>query len=345
MCLVSIHNEWDRLEEVIVGRVDNARIPIADISLHAIEYEHHALAELIPSGPFPKKVIEETFEDLEILCDQLKKLGIVVRRPNIFDHNMVVQTPYWSTNGFYNYCPRDVFVTVGNTIIEAPMTLRSRQFESLSYKDHLVEYMKSGASWVSAPKPVLEDKSYDVTAPAGNRLLDLEPIFDAANTLRIGKDILYLVSDSGNALGCKWLQNFLGKSYTVHPMKNLYAKTHIDSTIMVLRPGLVLLNPSRVDKNNCPLIFKKWDKIWCPNMIDVGYTTEPYSSEWIGMNLLMIDLDIAIVEKVQKPLINALEKHKINVIPLSLRHSRTLGGGFHCVTLDIRRKGQLEQYD
>jgi len=25
------------------------------------------------------------------------------------------------------------------------------------------------------------------------------------------------------------------------------------------------------------------------------------------------------------------------VIPLELRHSRTLGGGFHCVTLDLQR--------
>jgi glycine amidinotransferase/scyllo-inosamine-4-phosphate amidinotransferase 1 len=33
-----------------------------------------------------------------------------------------------------------------------------------------------------------------------------------------------------------------------------------------------------------------------------------------------------------------LEQHKFTVIPQELRHSRTLGGGFHCVTLDTRRK-------
>jgi hypothetical protein len=29
---------------------------------------------------------------------------------------------------------------------------------------------------------------------------------------------------------------------------------------------------------------------------------------------------------------------------LKLRHSRMLAGGFHCVTLDIRREGSMESY-
>ncbi|RUS93318.1 hypothetical protein DSM106972_096740 [Dulcicalothrix desertica PCC 7102] len=42
---------------------------------------------------------------------------------------------------------------------------------------------------------------------------ELEPAFDAANVLRLGKDIFYLVSDSGNKYGAKWLQTFLGNEY------------------------------------------------------------------------------------------------------------------------------------
>ena len=34
----------------------------------------------------------------------------------------------------------------------------------------------------------------------------------------------------------------------------------------------------------------------------------------------------------------------LDVLSLRLRHSRMMGGGFHCVTLDIRRKGTLERY-
>jgi len=44
------------------------------------------------------------------------------------------------------------------------------------------------------------------------------------------------------------------------------------------------------------------------------------------------------VDKYQTDLIKKLEQQHFTVIPLELRHSRTLGGGFHCVTLDLWRE-------
>ena len=44
------------------------------------------------------------------------------------------------------------------------------------------------------------------------------------------------------------------------------------------------------------------------------------------------------------PLIKQLESHGIDVLALDVRHARTLGGGFHCVTLDLERTGSLEEY-
>jgi glycine amidinotransferase/scyllo-inosamine-4-phosphate amidinotransferase 1 len=44
------------------------------------------------------------------------------------------------------------------------------------------------------------------------------------------------------------------------------------------------------------------------------------------------------MDPAQTDLINTLEKHKLNIIPHTLRHSRTLGGGHHCVTLDTWRE-------
>jgi len=55
------------------------------------------------------------------------------------------------------------------------------------------------------------------------------------------------------------------------------------------------------------------------------------------LNLLSINPDTVIVDAAQTQLIRTLEQHKINTVPLTLRHSRTLGGGFHCVTLDLVR--------
>ena len=44
MSRVCAFNEWDPLEEVIVGSVEGARIPRADKGLHALEFSELASA-------------------------------------------------------------------------------------------------------------------------------------------------------------------------------------------------------------------------------------------------------------------------------------------------------------
>ncbi len=52
-------NEWDQLEEVIVGNPLHARFPTPDRSSQLAEFPDCSLAE-IPRGPFPQRIIEET---------------------------------------------------------------------------------------------------------------------------------------------------------------------------------------------------------------------------------------------------------------------------------------------
>lgn len=346
MSVVSVHNEWDPLEEIIVGTAQGARVPRADRSVFAVEYAgDYADQDQVPSGPYPDRVLKETEDELQALCEELTKLGVTVRRPAPRDNAALLTTPDWQTDGFHDYCPRDGLLAVGETVIETPMALRARFLESLAYKDILLEYFASGSRWISAPKPRLTDAMYTPEAEAGERLLDIEPVFDAANVLRFGTDLLYLVSDSGNELGAKWLQSAVGDAYTVHPCRKLYASTHVDSTIVPLRPGLVLINPARVNDDNMPDFLRSWQHITCPELVDIGFTGDkPHCSVWIGMNLLVVRPDLAVVDRRQTALIKLLEKHGMDVLPLQLTHARTLGGGFHCATLDVRRSGSLETY-
>ena len=62
------------------------------------------------------------------------------------------------------------------------------------------------------------------------------------------------------------------------------------------------------------------------------------------MNLFSINPNLVVVDQDQTALIKLVEKQGLEVIPLKLRHAKMLGGGFHCVTLDIRRTGTLERY-
>jgi N-dimethylarginine dimethylaminohydrolase len=335
---INIRNEWGRLRSVIVGRADGARVPIDDISLKAINYAGSAAHEIL-SGPYPQVVIDEANEDLEHLCEVLVDFGANVYRPDIPRTELHHGVDGWSSNGYYSYCPRDGTLIVGDTIIESPMALRARYTDAFPYRRIFQEAMLDGARWIAAPRPRLPDEGYDQFADKHHKSLrNLEPVFDAANVLRADDELLFLESNSGNALGATWLQRALGDQYRVHLLTGIYSYMHIDSTISLLAPGLVLVNPDRITPSNLPPLFQRWKVLWCAAPVDIGYHG-PYAhaSTWIGMNLLMLDEKVAVVEKSQKPLISQLEQEGIEVIAVPMRHSRTLGGAIHCVTLDLER--------
>jgi glycine amidinotransferase/scyllo-inosamine-4-phosphate amidinotransferase 1 len=161
---------------------------------------------------------------------------------------------------------------------------------------------------------------------------------DAANICHLGDTWLFLESASGNRAAYEWLCCMFPKINI--ELCNFYAGVHIDSTITPLREGLVMLNASRVTEENCPKALKDWEKIWITNDMIVAqdFYEYPYASKWIAMNMLVLDPETVIVDAAQTQLINILKSKGINSIPLTLSHSRTLGGGFHCVTLDTRRR-------
>jgi scyllo-inosamine-4-phosphate amidinotransferase 1 len=336
--IVRSHNEWGRLRTVVVGRADNARVPVDDISLRAINYAGGKSHE-IRHGPYPREVIEEANEDLEALCRVFVDAGVVVYRPEAPQTGVRHAATGWSTDGYYAYCPRDGALVVGDTIIESPMALRARYTDAFPYRGIFQDAMLDGARWIAAPRPRLPDEGYDENADQDHKSLrNLEPVFDAANVLRADADLLYLESNSGNALGATWLQSTLGPGYRVHLLRGIYSYMHLDSTISLLRPGLALLNPQRMSPGNLPAFFDGWRVLWCPEPVDIGFFP-PYehASVWVGMNLLMLDERTAIVERSQQPLIQLLEQEGIEVIPVPMRHARTLSGAVHCVTLDLHR--------
>jgi N-dimethylarginine dimethylaminohydrolase len=341
-------NEWDPLEEVIVGNPLRARFPTPDLSTQLAEFSDRSLSE-IPRGPFPQKIIDETEEDLNEFARILEKQGITVRRPQTWPHEAKFSTIHWEAEGYYNYCPRDVMLVIGDQIIETPNVVRSRSQETFSYRPLLMEYLKSGARWYSAPKPMLLDTLFEGFDPKKPTLRDDEPAFDAANVLRLGQDLIYLVSSTGNEMGGQWLQTMLGDGFRVHLFKHVYYGSHIDSTLVALRPGLILCNPARVTNDTLPKILKQWEVIYSPPMentdrYDVDYLSRCIGSDWIDMNTFSISPNLVVVDRNQPALIKFLERHGFDIIPLKLRHSKMMGGGPHCVTLDVRRKGTLQRY-
>ena len=56
------------------------------------------------------------------------------------------------------------------------------------------------------------------------------------------------------------------------------------------------------------------------------------------MNVFSINHKTVMMDTDQHTIINKLTNKGFTVIPSKLTHSRTLGGGFHCCTLDLWRE-------
>jgi glycine amidinotransferase/scyllo-inosamine-4-phosphate amidinotransferase 1 len=304
--MISSHNEWDPLKRVVVGDATWANWPTND-PVFSKESEKTTWKETpVPGGPVPPHIIDESNEDLQTLADTLTGLGAEVVRPTTFN--------FQEHDGLYNYCPRDRFLIFGETVIDTAMMYPCRDMEYQCYTD------------------ILADAKEILHMPRDQGL-----VLDAANILRLGpKKLLFLESASGNKAAYYWLLANLPSDTSIE-LCNFYSGVHIDSTIVPLRPGLVLLNGSRVTFDTVPHAFDGWHKIWINEIVVQDFYQYPYASKWIGLNMLVVSQDTVIVDKNQLDLIKVLESYKFTVIPLELRHSRTLGGGFHCVTLDLLR--------
>jgi len=343
---VNSHTEWGKLKEVILGTVDNARIPtVKNHDIHCVDYANYDSVQDLPGGYYFPSILGETMEDLNRFQQTLESMGVKVLRPEPKVTHQLFGTTEWRTDGYYHYCPRDNSIIIGDTIIETPMPLRSRYFETFGLRNIFKQYNKNGSRWISAPKPELLDALYDRTDLSKPTLTEFEPAFDAANIVKCGKDIIYLKSNSGNRWGGQWLQTTLGDKYRVHIVDNVYAYVHIDTSIMPLAPGVVLLNPARVNDSNLPEYFKSWRKIYAADPLPGQYSEHwAPASPWIGMNVLSYDEKTVFVEALQINLIRQLESEGFTVIPIGLRHCRTLSGGPHCVTLDTVREDEYADY-
>jgi glycine amidinotransferase/scyllo-inosamine-4-phosphate amidinotransferase 1 len=302
---ISSYNEWDPLRSIIVGSARHANWPTND-PVFAQESSKTTWTETpVPSGAVPDWIVAEAEAELDELAKVLKKCGAEVVRPT--EINFVAQ------GGMYNYCPRDRLLVAGNTIVDTAMMYPCRDLELQAYYD------------------VVDAADAYLHMPRNEGM-----ILDAANICRLNDTWLFLESASGNRAAYNWLcEQFPAVDIE---LCNFYAGVHIDSTVVPLREGFVLLNGQRVNSNNCPRVFDNWTKIYINDVLAQDFYQYPYASKWIGLNMLAVDPETVIVDAAQVDLIRLLEAHRFTVIPHTLSHSRTLGGGFHCVTLDLWRE-------
>jgi glycine amidinotransferase len=352
---VSSFTEWDPLEEVIVGRADHACVPEWHPVLAAtMPRRHWPWFKANGGKPFPAGLLAAAARELDAFARVLETEGITVRRPDPVDW----ETPF-STHGFgpvtgmYGAMPRDCLLVVGDEIIEAPMAWRSRYFETRAYRRLIKEYFAAGARWTAAPKPELADGFYNADIPDTefdvNRgrsvITEAEPVFDAADFCRLGADIFVQLSHVTNRFGVDWLARHLGPDYRIHVLAfdDPHAM-HIDASFIPLAPGRLMINPERVDRSMLPAMFRGWEILEAPAPTVPDDHPLYFTSSWLSVNVLSLDETRVVVEAAEAPMIAFLKRHGFEPIPVPFRNFGSLGGGFHCATCDIRRRGGRQSY-
>jgi N-dimethylarginine dimethylaminohydrolase len=338
---VSSYNDFDPLEEIIIGTARGYHLPPADSSLR-----HFFQIDDDTTDPAEVRLLDravsEAEEDLNAFAETLTGLGVTVRRPDPAGLGDPVAMPGWTAEASHALMPRDCLLVIGSTVIEAPMPVRARYAETFPYRDLLSEYFEGGARWLAAPRPRLAESTYRYT-DEGPVLAEHEPLFDAANMIRCGTDVFFNVSNTGNRFGARWLARVLGDAYTVHEIS--ICDDHVGTTLQLLKPGVLLANAGRLRPDDIPAPLRTWKTLWFSEPADDGYALAwPRASTWIGMNIVSVDRDTIIVPAAQIGLMRLLEKEGFSTIPLPYRHGRTFGGGFHCCSLDVRRRGPLESF-
>jgi len=358
-CKVNVFTEWAPLQEVIVGNAINFNHDDID-PLFRFMYQNWEGDFRDKKGQYEiaEQIIAERQDDLNGLQKVLEGRGITVRRPATLTAKKKVRTPYLETT--MNACdsPRDMFMCVGDTIIETPCTNPKRVFEDTLFKEIFGDYFRSGANWISAPRPIMTLDSTDLSfweetfgEPVYSpREIDpkYEIAFDAANCMKFGRDIVMNVGTKNHMQGAAWLQRALGPDYRVHPIR--LTDSHIDWQINPIAPGRMLVHDHymREKYDRLPEPLQKWERIpikdpprefnYPPNHLQMA------SSQGMDINGLTIAPNVFVIRDSAKRTAEALYKAGVEVIPIQFRHCEVFGDAIHCATLDVRRDEKLADY-
>lgn len=365
-------DEWSPLREVVLGTSAgyeahdmelSFRLFFNDVANSSFYYPSLNARQPLDAADsrrtLNRRYVEELAEDLEEFAGALVDAGVLVHRPDPLGLRNVFATPDWEARMIPALNVRDQTIVLGDEILETSCQVRARAFESDLLKPIFARYFRAGSRWTSMPRPRLLDRSFDTSYVSGHvtpaiedvgdsdgSAVDFEIMIDGAQCIRLGRDLVVNVATANHMLGARWLAAHLEGRFRVHVMER-FADNHIDSLVLPLRPGLLLLrNPEVAERLPVPL--RRWDRIYAPMPQAQNFPVYDddliVSSPYIDMNVLSIDEKTVVANSLFPELIAELERHGFTVVPVRHRHRRLFGGGFHCFTLDTVRDGGDENY-
>ena len=360
---MNVYTEFGNLKEVIVGVELEFPQRILDFTFKNMYRDNMDLTNIYDNSfgeyKISSELIKERNEDLDKLSLLLESHGVKVRRPNPLKAPKMFRSPDWGSVVSSASNVRDIVFTYGSSIVETPLLVRNRVYENQALYDTFYSKFKEGANWIKAPSSSLMEESLDLEHWKTERdFNNIPPQYemgiDAAHCIKIGKDIIVNVATYNHYLGYKWRQQVFPDS-TLHRVK--IADSHIDGTLLPLKPGVFLANGIFIGKLKelLPEKFKNWKIIYTNdnhyeddeaywNELAGGSPVKLASSRGMDTNVFSIsESKVLVLEKAYHTR-QLLEKEGFDVIPFDLRHGEIFAGGIHCSTLDLEREDEFTTY-
>lgn len=335
MSKVNCHAPWHLLKHTIVGRCysENFFAPI----------KNSQIRESL------QKIARETEEDYAQIVATLRQFDVEVARPYI-DSELTIMD-FVNSQGIINFQqsnsatliprppmqPRDSALIVGNKIIAT--TDEFQWFDSL-IKDHCKTYL---------------EKKHQ---------------FDAPLVTPVGDTLIVDCRDHN------FLHHLVTQLFPEYKIKPVYIGGHNDAVFCLPRPGLVV---GTYHADNYQETFPGWhvhhlenqswdaipgwkkikhsnvNKWWTPESITNSQFAEFVNSwltDWTGyvresvfdVNMLQINECTILVNNYNQGLFEFFKQHHIEPIVVNFRHRFFWDGGIHCITNDVYREGEFENY-
>lgn len=300
-----------------------------------------------PQAPFDEKLVAKAEAELDFLSAILEAEGVKVYRPPF-------GIDWLSVGGYTGAMPRDGLMSVQNTLIEACFSYPSRDREiELAYEPILKLLAQDGrVEIVRRPShafahTLVDDDGSKSTQWAIN---NSRPAFDTADFMRFGKTIIGQYSHVTNQAGIDHVQKHLPPGYKIEilDVDDPHAM-HIDATILPLREGLMIYHPLKVTEESLRKheVFANWDLRPYPYVPKEPVDPPLYmTSPWLCLNALVLDGERVVVEASDYKTAEFYESLGMKCIPCPFKHVNSIGGSFHCATVDLVReatsKGKAE---
>ena len=307
-------NEWGRLREAALGRVDDLAEPGYIPELVWVTEEGKEKLRANPGQltrtAYPKEAasIAHSIDCLEkILTDH----GVIVHRtppiPEGFDEERDFLNDVQPGN--YTIGGAGFFRVIGNRVIvfnsfHYPFR-RKHVWSVRRMLEPLLE--NSNASYIVTPPPSPHSTKDDLYIENGDIMMDGHNVY-------VG-----MSGNASNMKGVAWLGQLLGDDYRVHPFRLKPTMFHTDWVLSLNRPGLLAYCPEAL-VDPLPEPLAKWDKI------------EVRLEEAAGANNLSLDEKTVVVAEQYGRVAEEYSKRGFEVLTIPAEVSIEYGSGPRCLT-------------